>query len=277
MTTTSPESICTNCSHDAVDVYCARCGEKQPHHHDLTVGHFAHEVFHELVHLDSKLFRTLRELVSRPGELTVAYFGGRKARYIAPLRLFLTLFALQFLAYTAYKPVAIYSVDGLAKFDVSGKFSKALDRAAAKKKIPVEQLRERLDHRWQKNMSLLNLVNLAGIALVLKALYLRHKRYLAEHLVFAAHFMCFVYLLSLATFPLYLIFGIGRSTFNFVLMFVSLAILCVYLYFALRRYYGQGGGKAAVKSVVVYGGLLAMNMILMVGSLVMAIVQVLRG
>jgi hypothetical protein len=29
--------------------------------------------------------------------------------------------------------------------------------------------------------------------------------------------------------------------------------------------------------VVVYGGLFAMNMILMVGSLVMAIVQVLRG
>lgn len=91
-------ALCTNCGDPRIDVFCAKCGEKQPNHHDLTMGHLAHETFHELVHLDSKLFRTLRDLVTRPGELTAAYFAGRKTRYIGPLRLFLTFFALQFLA-----------------------------------------------------------------------------------------------------------------------------------------------------------------------------------
>ena len=85
---------CTNCGADAADIYCARCGEKQPGHHDLGVSHFTHEVFHELAHLDSKLFKTLRDLITKPGFLTQEYFAGRKSRYIAPLRLFLTLFAL---------------------------------------------------------------------------------------------------------------------------------------------------------------------------------------
>lgn len=52
----------TNCGADSAGVYCARCGEKQPGHHDLSVSHFAHEVFDELAHVDSKLFTILRDL-----------------------------------------------------------------------------------------------------------------------------------------------------------------------------------------------------------------------
>jgi hypothetical protein len=106
------ERRCTNCGAEVVDVYCAHCGEKQPGHHDYAVSHFVHHAFHELIHLDSKLFTTLGLLVTKPGLLAAEYFGGRKTRYIAPLRLFLTLFALQLIAYTVYKPVAIYSLEG---------------------------------------------------------------------------------------------------------------------------------------------------------------------
>jgi len=275
MTTEILPRTCTNCSHDAVDVYCARCGEKQPHHHDLTVGHFAHEAFHELVHLDSKLFRTLRDLLFRPGELTLAYFAGRKLRYVAPLRMFLTLFALQFLAYSAYKPVAIYSIDGMLRLDTTHKFERALDRSAAKRNIPIGELRESLNHRWQKNMSLLSLGTIVGIALVLKLLYVRHKRYLAEHLVFAAHFMCFAYVMSLAMFPVYLVIGIRQSPLHSGLTVVTSLIAIIYLFHALRRYYGQGGGKAVVKSIVVWGGWFATSMLLLVGSLLAAIFQIL--
>jgi hypothetical protein len=108
-------TACTNCGAGGAGVYCAQCGEKQPHHHDLTLRHFGHDVLHELVHLDSKLFTTLRDLIMKPGHLTAEYFAGRKKRSIAPLRLFLTLFAIQFLAFTLYKPAARYSVETFLK------------------------------------------------------------------------------------------------------------------------------------------------------------------
>src|SRR5882757_9576408 len=116
MTTLDTSLIpCTNCGGPSSD-YCVRCGERQPGHHDLSVKHFAHDVVHEFVHLDSKLFRTLRDIVVRPGFLTEEYFAGRKSRYIPPLRLFLTLFALQFLAFTFYQPAAIFTIGSMKKF-----------------------------------------------------------------------------------------------------------------------------------------------------------------
>src|SRR5712691_4475945 len=123
-------TACTNCGAMLADNYCASCGERQPGHHDLSVGHFVHDVVHEFIHLDSKLFRTLRDLVARPGFLTEEYFAGRKSRSIPPLRLFLTLFALQFVAFTFYTPVAIYTVSSMKKFDSAGALTKLIDRAA---------------------------------------------------------------------------------------------------------------------------------------------------
>lgn len=271
----TPAKTCTNCGHGVVDVYCASCGEKQPHHHDLIVGHFAHELFHELVHIDSKVFRTLRDLVVRPGELTAAYFEGRKQRYIAPLRLFLTLFAIQFLAYSAYKPVAVYSLETMVKVDQSHKLENALKRASAKRNLPYEQVVERIEHRWQKNMSLVSLFSILGIALMLKLLYARRRRFLAEHLVFAAHFMCFAYVLSLAQWPVHLMTGVGQNTGNFILTLVTSSIAVFYLFHALRRVYGQEPGKRLVKSVLLWGGTFATSMVLMTASLLIALLQVL--
>src|ERR1019366_2718658 len=131
--TDDPLTVCTSCGARLADEYCARCGERQPGHHDLAVGHFVHDVVHEFVHLDSKLIRTLRDLVARPGFLTEEYFAGRKSRYIPPLRLFLTLFALQFLAFTFYPPAALYSVTSMKRFDKAGALTTLIGRKALKR------------------------------------------------------------------------------------------------------------------------------------------------
>jgi cation transport ATPase len=271
---TSAPAKCTNCSHDVVGVYCARCGEKQPGHHDLTLGHFLHELFHELAHVDSKVFSTLRDLLVRPGELTAAYFEGRKQRYVAPLRLFLTLFALQFLAYSAYKPVAIYSLEGLMTMDQTHQFENAMKRAAAKRHLTFAELTESVNHRWQKNMSLLSLGAIVGIALMLKLLYARRRRFLGQHLVFAAHFLCFTYVMSLAIWPVHLLTGIKQSTPNRLIMLLTVAISIYYVFVGLRRVYGQGAGKRLFKSVMVVAATFATTMVLLAGALLGAIVQV---
>jgi len=270
-----PAKACTNCGNAQVDVYCAKCGEKQPNHHDLKVGHFAHELFHELFHLDSKVFRTLRDLMVRPGELTAAYFAGRKKRYIAPLRMFLTLFALTFIAYSSYKPVAIYSLDGLLSMDPKQSLQKPLEQAAAKRNIPFTELKTRIEHRWQKNMSLSSMLSILSVALVLKLLYVRHRRYLTEHLVFSTHYMCFTYVVSLLMWPVYLMLGIRQNLANQIIVVVMFVVACFYIYHALRRVYGQSGPKTLVKSVAVWATTFITSMILMAGSLIAAVLHVL--
>lgn len=266
---------CTNCGNALVEVYCAHCGEKQPSHHDRTVGHFLHETVHELVHLDSKLFRTLKELMVKPGQLTAEYFAGRKKRYIAPIRLFLTFFALSFLAYSAFKPVAIYSLEGLMSMDPKNQLKPRIERAAAKRNITYEQLSTRIEVRWQKNMTLSSMANILFVAILLKLLYLR--RYFAEHLVFSTHLMCFSLAMTLLYWPVYLLIGMRQSTANYVLMGISTVITCVYVYLALRRVYGQGGGITLLKSIAVWAGTALTSMLLMTASLVAALLTVLRA
>jgi hypothetical protein len=266
---------CTNCGNALADVYCARCGEKQPSHHDLTLGHFVHEAVHELVHLDSKLFRTLHELMLKPGQLTAEYFAGRKKRYIAPIRLFLTLFAIAFIAYSAFKPVAIYSMEGLMRMDPKNQLKPKLEEAAAKRHMSYEQLSTRIEVRWQKNMSLVSMVGILSLAVLLKLLYFR--RYFTEHLVFSTHYICFAYMMSLLLWPVYLVIGIKQGTANYVLMVISTIVSCVYIYFALSRVYGQGGGITLLKSIVVWAGTFVTSMVLMAGSLVAAVITVLRA
>jgi hypothetical protein len=266
-------SICTNCGNENADVYCPQCGEKQPSHHDLAVGHFAHDAVHELVHLDSKLFTTLELLVTKPGRLTAEYFAGRKKRYIAPLRLFLTLFAIQFFAFTAWKPAAMYNIDKFAAFDKTGKLEAKMQSKAKMYGMTYEQYTERIDHRWQKNLSLLQLVNILGLAVVLKLLYVKRHRYMVEHLVFGSHYLSFAYLFNLLMVPVFIVTGFKPGPVQSAVGATSIVIHMIYLWFAQRRYYGVAAGQATWKTLVLYLGIYLVNVVLLTGSMLAALLQ----
>ena len=64
--------------------------------HELAAEHFG---------LDTKVARTLAALVWRPGQLTAEFLAGRRARYVPPLRLYLSLSVVYFvLSALASKP-----------------------------------------------------------------------------------------------------------------------------------------------------------------------------
>src|SRR5689334_7014125 len=88
--------VCANCHADLSGEYCASCGQRhEPHIH--TVAHFAGEAFESISHADSRLWRTLWYLFSRPGFLTREFFAGRRVAYLPPFRLYLVLSVLFFL------------------------------------------------------------------------------------------------------------------------------------------------------------------------------------
>lgn len=87
---------CLNCGAELAGAFCRQCGQKhEPHIHSLR--HFAAEAFESLTHADSRLWRTLWLLVSKPGLLTQEFFAGRRARYLPPVRFYLVVSVLFFL------------------------------------------------------------------------------------------------------------------------------------------------------------------------------------
>ena len=104
--TKHPASLaCRNCGGPLTGAYCASCGQAEQDGHAPTLGHFLHDLFHEFVHVDGKIFRTLKALFFQPGKLTEEYWAGHVVSWIRPIRIFLIVAALHLLVSKGVGPL----------------------------------------------------------------------------------------------------------------------------------------------------------------------------
>ncbi len=91
-----PAEICLNCGTVLDGQYCGNCGQRATSRL-ISVWELLRDAFGDLLELDSRLWRTLIPLVTRPGQLTRDYLEGRRARFMPPFRMYLVLSILFFL------------------------------------------------------------------------------------------------------------------------------------------------------------------------------------
>ena len=89
---------CLNCGSVISGKHCAQCGQAADVH-VLSLKEVGGDVAHSLLHLDSRVWQTIKLLARKPGELTQEFIGGRHQFYLPPFRLYLAIsivyFALQ--------------------------------------------------------------------------------------------------------------------------------------------------------------------------------------
>jgi len=216
---------------------CHACGEEQPSEHDLSIKHFFHELADEVLHFDSKVPATLRNLLFHPGFLTVEYFAGRKTRYLRPLRMYLFIFTLNFFLFSYFKPVAIYDFAKIVQSDKSYEIARLVERIAKKSKSDPSVVIEKITVRWQKGISVLQIMDPLILAGALLVFFGRNRAYLAEHLVFALHFQSFTFLLGCVMFPLYLFTGTAPDQRLWTVTILLWSVEAIYLYCGLILFY----------------------------------------
>ncbi len=91
------DHACPNCAALTSGNYCHNCGQ-ETHLHHASLREFLHEFIGHYVALEGRLWGTLGRLMFRPGALTNEYIGGRRVRFVQPLRLYLTLSLIFFAA-----------------------------------------------------------------------------------------------------------------------------------------------------------------------------------
>jgi hypothetical protein len=86
---TARTTLCLNCGAQLGGQFCGSCGQRDIPPYP-SVRELAIDAALEFSGWDGRLASTLRALVLRPGMLTREFLEGRRARYISPLRLYLT-------------------------------------------------------------------------------------------------------------------------------------------------------------------------------------------
>ena len=86
---------CLNCGTRLRGQYCGNCGQRS-RNRLISIWQLLQEAFGDLLELDSRLWRTLVPLLTKPGQLTKDYLEGRRARYMPPFRTYLVLSVLFF-------------------------------------------------------------------------------------------------------------------------------------------------------------------------------------
>lgn len=110
---------CLNCGAQLTGPFCASCGQKQIAS-DPSLREFLHETTSELTQLEGRVPRTLKALMLQPGRLTQDFLAGRRARWLAPLRLYLICSVAYFLAAAVGEAITHRSERIVAQWTVVG-------------------------------------------------------------------------------------------------------------------------------------------------------------
>lgn len=104
MTNDVPGPVCLNCGSSLHGQFCSRCGQEAVS--DPSLRRWLGDLAEDLFNLDSRAWRTVRTLMIAPGRLSEEYRAGRRARWVAPMRLYLITSLLVFAA-MEFAPVPI--------------------------------------------------------------------------------------------------------------------------------------------------------------------------
>jgi len=232
-------SRCPNCSAELADEYCPRCGQRRIQPQELSARHFLQEVADEVANFRTK-FKTLHTLhgLLTPGLLTAEFLTGRRQPYLNPFKTYLVCAAIFFLS----APAAGFTLASMLDGDQSGVLRALVSAREVERQLDPSLFNARLDVRVQSVYT----ITLGGaaivFALILQALFHKQRRPFGAHLIFALHYVSFMYLVTIAA-------GLcrrgGLSIDATVLG--GYALILAYLILALKRVYAESTTAVAVK------------------------------
>ena len=268
-----PAPACLNCGAGRVGAYCHVCGQGDVDP-DAPVSALVREGVQDALSWDHRVVRTLRVLVAEPGALAEAWAAGRRASFVAPLRLFLLVGAVLIALGVAHDRVADWVVGDRAETAEEG--GADLDRMAAATREAFFWLGRTM--RFLGLNALLLLTPLVGFAYFV--LFNGRRPRLAHHLVHALHLAAFAVLGLivwrlmalgwLATSPGQTLGDAAGRAAGWALL-VWFAAVTVYAAASIRRFYGAGRVGAvlaaplvvAVPLTVLFGVVFAIYLVLL--------------
>lgn len=92
------EKDCLNCGAMVLGRFCQNCGQENVEPKE-TFWHMVTHFFYDITHFDGSFFITVKDLLFRPGFLSMEYKRGRRKKYLHPVRMYVFTSAVFFLIF----------------------------------------------------------------------------------------------------------------------------------------------------------------------------------
>lgn len=208
------EKKCLNCEYslNSMDQYCPSCGQATYREED--VGSFVTHFLNDYFTFDSKIFRSIQPLFSKPGLLTLEYLKGKRVKYIPPLRLFI------------FTSIIFFLLLGL------------LDSSA---EVVVIDSEDRFwDRFFESWLPKLFFILSPLFAILLAMLFKKREGSLLVHFLFSLHFHATLFFLGIIyVFISWILAAFEWQILNQIILSLSGLFLLIYLWKALMVVYSE--------------------------------------
>jgi hypothetical protein len=249
---------CPTCKTDVGTPFCPACGERPLRARDLTLRGFVLHAFEAFTSVDSKLIRSFRYLVARPGQLTVAYLQGRRQPFMGPVPLFLIANVL-FFAVEALSGGTLFTTPldwHLHRQPWSGIAPGLVADRLAVMHTTLEAYAPEFDRAVATHARSLIIFMALFFALVPMLVFIRRKQPVVAHAVFSLHLYAFMLLLFcvVTAIPALSAFmggpGFDDPALDYALSISLLVVCALYLFFAIAAVYEVRGVARVVSTLV---------------------------
>jgi hypothetical protein len=272
---------CLNCGSPLTGPFCAECGQRDIPPYP-SVRELAVDALSEFSGWDGRLLNSVRALVLKPGLLTHEFLEGRRARYISPLRLYLSASVIYFLLTAAAPDIRLSNGRSLSGMQIAvstgtasstgprrvanaandalgrGQPITEAERQAALKDIAraprlMQPFLRRVvadpkgfEHAMLETMPKMLFALLPLIAAIV-GLFYRGRKY-PEHLYFAIHLHAFIFLaLALAVLAKFS----GLAVLAIIASVAVVIWIPVYATIAFMRVYGASLASTLMREIVI--------------------------
>ncbi len=251
--------ICPTCRTQIGTAFCPACGERPLHPRDLKLRGLLSQAFTALTSVDSKVLRSFRCLLLRPGALTMTFLNGQRKPFVAALPLFLLANVL-FFATQSFSPEKVFSSSlssHLHQQDWQALAQQLLANKLSATRQSISAYAPIFDQAVALNAKSLVILMVVPLFIILPLLFRGSARPFAVHAVFALHsyafqlvLLCSILLLSTSSAWIGAERAAASSTADHVLFAIYLAGCAIYLFLAIRIVYGGSTLVRALQTTV---------------------------
>ena len=254
----TPAWTCPNCHTTTSTPFCPACGERPVRPFDLSAKGIFAQVMKTVGGLDGRVLRSVRELLIRPGALTLAYQLGVRKPLVGPFQLFLLTNVLFFLAQslTHTKIFSSTLASHMHQQDWSAFAQQLVAQRLAATHGTLERLTPLFDQAVVLNAKSLIVLMVLPFALLLPLFFRASQRPFAVNVVFSLHLYAFLLLLFCAALGVVAVDrwlggpGLDAAWMDNTLTIVNLSVCVAYLFVASGRVYGGGVAARLIKAVL---------------------------